>query len=632
MFDRSLDRGVLALNNGLYPVRRRADIPVLGIELACRQIFARLRTRLYSHSDVAFAARVRNAVGAESGPDAALAHESDIATQAFIAACQAFRQTHEADPDRTMILAARDMLAGRMAVVPNEHDQHRIAALAAAVASALGAKSHVIAKDETAANAFMREYSPLFRRLAISISLRPKDRSAGAAMAAYRSGVVVATFEQLAADHLVDGLARRIRSTSLQDAIDLLRCKGDRAPGAIVGGLRLCLVTDADAVLLDNAYKTFAAPAAAPDTDVSTSDSFAFAVDAIQLSISLAPDRDYIATGDGAVQLTEAGHERLSHLCADRHGFWANDERRKCIVEAALVARLGLEEHRDYRLTHPRIITLSERCNLLEKVRTNSIDPHDLLRAKHGHAPPRHESTDSLTGREIFLSYMKLGAVAPPSLLASQLIGDIYGMSAVERIETRLKRKSVGALFIPSTMTCHDVIGRRPPGAKTNRRVLFIRTFPDGESTMGAEGTSSVRQAEDKPGIVEIDVLGKKEIPDHVRANLTNGLFDAVYIDGLQLSPAVGRLIMQAADGAFHPASCRILLRAQDPTFAAAIPHSIRTLMDKIVGNWLAAQRLLGGAAIHVVRRRQRLAWRRYGQSSGEHKRLVRQRLAFMGR
>jgi hypothetical protein len=114
--------------------------------------------------------------------------------------------------------------------------------------------------------------------------------------------------------------------------------------------------------------------------------------------------------------------------------------------------------------------------------------------------------------------------------------------------------------------------------------------------------------------------------------NLAQGSFDAIFVEGLQPYCAVDRLIMQAAQGRFHPASCRVLVSADDPVLAAALPGSVITLLDWLAGRWPPSGRLFGWAVLRLVRHRQRHAWRQFGWSSAEHKRLMRKRLAFMGK
>ena len=370
---------------------------------------------------------------------------SDTASgQALAVAALVMHRTQGLMPYDTQVLAAWLMLKGHLVEMATGEGKTVAAALAAAVAALAGTPVHVLTANEYLVQRDQQTLAPFFAALGLRSACVTAALAGPARHAAWRADVVYTTASQLAFDYLRDHLAlggerdaRVLRAQAM--AADVVAAAAATAaagtpagaeaiaiattPEALLPGLCLCLVDEADSILLDEAVVPLilAAPAGQLDTAAYRR--------AYELASGLQRQRDYLLrTSEHRATLTAAGRERINAAVAGARGE-LQPARRACeLVEAALAARLLYRRDREYAVADGQLLLIDELTGRVATGRQWQGALHPMVQIKEALQPsPPTCTAAQITYQRFFPRYLHLAGMSGTLLEARHELRLLYG-------------------------------------------------------------------------------------------------------------------------------------------------------------------------------------------------------------
>ncbi len=419
-------------------------------------------------------------------------------------ASAAARQALGHRPYDTQLIAARAVLAGRLAEMATGEGKTLTVALAAAVAALAGLPVHVVTANDYLVARDAERLRPLYAALGLTVGTVVQADERPARAAAYRCQVTYVTAKELVFDYLRDG-----QSAGQAD--------GEALPGErVLRGLCMAIVDEADAILLDEARVPLilSQPVDMADAERHARQALRFAR-ALELGLHCELDPATLSA-----RLTERGRDRLARATAsadqgDRGGrcardahadlspAWRNRLHREHAVCTALAALHLYQRERHYIVRDGTVQLIDETTGRIAEGRAWANGLQQLVELKEGCAPsPAFATVAQITYQRFFPRYFRLGGLsgtlsdARAELLAS------YGLSV------------------------RPVPLRRP----SRRRVAPTRLFPDHPSLWVAVARRVLMlHRRGRPVLVATDSVAEAQaLADHLqRAGLPHVVLHA---------------------------------------------------------------------------------------------------------
>jgi preprotein translocase subunit SecA len=304
--------------------------------------------------------------------------------------CEAARRCLGKQPYPVQVLAARELVRGRIIEMATGEGKSLTAALAAAVMANCGVPVDIFTVNVYLARRDADAMRPLFDRLGLSVAAVDGPAQSPERRAAYAADVVYVVNK----DYVFDYLRHRQAA--------------NRDPFA-GRGLFFAIVDEADSILIDEARTPLilARERGAESTD----DLIAL----LGLARSLALDTDYsISTRLRKVELLAAGRERLKHWIGEQsdsptHPYQVQQER----LEQALCALQLYQRDRDYVLRDDKVQIVDESTGRILADRTWQRGLHQFIELKEGLTPTlARETIASLTYPQFFRKYLRLAGMS----------------------------------------------------------------------------------------------------------------------------------------------------------------------------------------------------------------------------
>ncbi len=435
---------------GDYP-QRQPDDDMAGWLALARTVASRLGARRAPRLSAATLAAYRSAL-VGLGTMAALSPAagqvrgrlrreglSDTASgQALAVAALVMQRTQGLMPYDTQVLAAWLMLKGHLVEMATGEGKTVAAALAAAVAALAGTPVHVLTANEYLVQRDQQTLAPFYAALGLQSACVTAALSGPERSAAWRADVVYTTASQLAFDYLRDHLAlggerdaRVLRAQAMAAEVIAAAAAGTAVgdpasattPQAMLPGLCLCLVDEADSILLDEAVVPLilAAPAGRLDTAAYRR--------AYELASGLQRQRDYLLqVAEHRATLTPAGRERINAAVAGARGE-LQPARRACeLVEAALAARLLYRRDREYAVVNGELLLIDELTGRVATGRQWQGALHPMVQIKETLEPsPPTCTAAQITYQRFFPRYLHLAGMSGTLLEARHELRLLYG-------------------------------------------------------------------------------------------------------------------------------------------------------------------------------------------------------------
>ena len=428
---------------GDYPQRRAADDTAVwrALVAAARTLGHTLRPARTPHMPTPVQQAYRTALAglattAALSPAAAqvrarLRREGLSATgtgQALALAALVMQRTQGLMPYDTQVLAAWLMLQGQLVEMATGEGKTVAAALAAAVAGLAGTPVHLLTANEYLVQRDEAWLAPFYAALGLRSACVTAAHGGAERRSAWRADIVYTTASQLAFDYLRDHLAqsgerdaRVLRAQAMATQTDGAGTASEGA--ALLPGLCLCLLDEADSILLDEAVLPLILAAPAGELDIAAYQR------AYELARTLRRELHYtLRPEERRAWLTEAGRVRINAAVAGAAGE-LQPPRRACeLVEAALAARLLYRRDHEYAVVQGELQLIDELTGRIAAGRQWQGALHPMVQIKEGLPPsPPTRTAAQITYQRFFPRYLHLAGMSGTLQEAQQELRRLYG-------------------------------------------------------------------------------------------------------------------------------------------------------------------------------------------------------------
>ncbi len=456
-----LDIPVPGLLWGDYP-ERRVEPPRLAERCNTRLRHAANRLEdatpfWLRHSDARWLAQVRAAEAALAALEplaalrrvrAALLREGLKPRAAALAlglVCLATRRSLDLQAFDTQLLGARAVLDNRLAEMATGEGKTLAVALAAAVGALAGMPVHVITANDYLVARDAQRLMPLYKALGLSVGWVVQADKPDARARAYANDITYVTAKELVFDYLRDGLtgtvgAHGATAKRRRDALaaPLARLNPIAPPPALLRGLCMAIVDEADAILIDEARVPLI---------LSQSGDTAAAQDhaqhALRFARTLREGADFTLDAEHlSATLTEPGRARLGRAAvslaeASASPAWRNRLHREHAVSLALAALHVYQPERHYLVRDAKVVIIDETTGRIAEGRAWSNGLQQLIESKEGCEPsPSMSTLAQITYQRFFPRYLRLGGMSGTLNEARAELLAPYGV-AVRRVPLR---------------------------------------------------------------------------------------------------------------------------------------------------------------------------------------------------
>jgi preprotein translocase subunit SecA len=361
----------------------------------------------------------------------------------------------------TQLLAAALLLDQRGVEMATGEGKTLAMAAAAAVAALAGVPVHVVTANDYLAERDALEQAPLWQALGLRVGHIAPGLSPAERRWAYGSDIVFSTAKELAFDHLRDCLAR----------------PGSGHEQAVMRGLCLALLDEADSILLDEAVVPLVIAVVQPEPARHQAQRRAVWWQAAQLASQLQAPLHFGHAGNGlATRLTDAGEARLAEQTRGLTGVWRREGVRRELVQLALTARHALHRDQHYLVRDRRIELLDTLTGRVAVGRVWSRGLQALIELKEGcPASPPTETLAQLSFQGFFRRYWRLGGLSGTLAEARRELASVHGLRVLS-LPTRLpSRRETGPtrVFDSSEARWQALVRRATELQQAGRPVLI---------------------------------------------------------------------------------------------------------------------------------------------------------------
>ena len=354
-------------------------------------------------------------------------------------------------PFDTQLIAARAVLDNQLAEMATGEGKTLAVALAAAVGALAGMPVHVVTANDYLVARDAERMRPLADAFGLAVGCVVQPDLPAARAAAYACDITFVTAKELVFDYLRDALTAAPASGAARTRRDapaapLARLQPAAAAPALLRGLCLAIVDEADAILIDEARVPLIL---SQRGDAAAS--HAHATHTLRYARTLHRGTDFVLDAQAhAARLTEAGRARLERAApsladACASPAWRHRLHRERMVETALAALHLYQAGRHYLVREGAVHIVDEITGRVADGRVWSDGLQQLIEAKEGCTPtPPMQTLAQITYQRFFPRYVRLGGLSGTLREARSELMATYGVS-VRRVPLRRPgRRQVG--------------------------------------------------------------------------------------------------------------------------------------------------------------------------------------------
>ena len=335
-------------------------------------------------------------------------------------------------PFGTQLIAARAVLGNRLAEMATGEGKTLATGLAAAVGALAGMPVHVVTANDYLVVRDAQRLQPLYAALGLRVGWVTRGDPPGDRARAYACDITYTTAQELVFDYLRDGQATKPVTAGETGSAQR------RAPPAMLRGLCMAIIDEADSVLVDEARVPLIL---SRQTDSTVP--LALAQQALGFAGTLHETVDFkLDRATLAVTLTAHGRDRLdvaatSMADASASPAWRNRLQREHVICTALAALHAYQRDRHYLVRDAKVEIIDETNGRVAVGRAWSNGLQQLVELKEGCPPsPSMGSLAQLTYQRFFPRYLRLGGFSGTLREARAELMRTYGLP-VHRVPLR---------------------------------------------------------------------------------------------------------------------------------------------------------------------------------------------------
>ena len=331
-------------------------------------------------------------------------------------------------PFDTQLVAARVMLDRQLAEMGTGEGKTLAAAICAATAALAGIPVHVVTVNDYLVARDAQQLKPLYAALGLSVGYVTAAHEPAARRAAYACDITYCSAKELVFDYLRDRALRGPRRHGLQQQAARLDPSAAVQQRALLRGLCMAVIDEADSVLIDEARVPLIL-----SRNVANAGERDYHGQALELARQLRPGAHYLVElTQRVVRLTDGGHLRLDALCAGLPAVWHNQTHRDEVLCCAIAALYLYRRDRDYLVHDGKVVIIDEATGRLVPGRVWSRGLHQLIEQKEGCKTSGEQVTAAqITYQRFFARYLRLGGMSGTLREARTELAAVYGLDVV---------------------------------------------------------------------------------------------------------------------------------------------------------------------------------------------------------
>ena len=411
-----------------------------------------------------------------------------LLAKAFAVIREAARRTIGKRHYDVQLLAGRALLHGTIAEMATGEGKTLAATLAVCSSAATGAAVHVVTVNDYLAERDAEDNAPLYHFFGFKVGLVKQDMPIDERRAQYEKPIVYVSNKELTFDYLKDRIALR---GTLDAHVRLRRLQGGRTAAssqAILRGLQVAIVDEADSVFIDEARTPLIISETRPD-DLDP----VIYQQALDIARQLEQGSDFLIGKHRDLWLTARGEGTVQILTSELGSLWASELWRKDLVQKALSASHLFLRDQQYIVAENKVQIVDEFTGRVMPDRTWERGLHQMIEAKEGcEITGQRRTLSQITYQRFFGRYVLLAGMTGTAKEVEPELKRTYDLSAV-RIPTHKptrRRRLPDRVHSCSSDRWDDVAQRAADMAKAGRAVLV--------------GTRSVEASEILAGLLAV--------------------------------------------------------------------------------------------------------------------------------
>ena len=366
------------------------------------------------------------------------------------------------------LMAARVLLQGKIAEMATGEGKTLAATLAVCTVAATQAAVHVVTVNDYLAERDAAENNPLYAFFGFTVGVVVQDMPLDTRRQQYASDIVYVSNKELTFDYLKDRIALG-NTLSIHTKLSLLK-NGSANNPAVLRGLHVAIVDEADSVLIDEARTPLIISETIPD-DIDNSIYFK----SIELAQNLKVDIDYIKTKDNDIWTTTSGDTAINNLVSDLGGIWASHLWRKELLQKALSAIHLFYRDQHYIVTDNKVQIVDEFTGRVMPDRTWERGLHQMIEAKECcEISGQRRTLSQVTYQRFFGRYLLLAGMTGTAKEVEPELKRVYDISVVKIPTHKLSKRTrlPDHIFFTSEQRWNFLVNRLHQLSKEGRAIL----------------------------------------------------------------------------------------------------------------------------------------------------------------
>lgn len=329
---------------------------------------------------------------------------------------------------RNQVCASLVMLDHRLAEMHTGEGKTLSTNLAALAAAIAGIPVHVITANDFLVTRDADQLRPIAAKLglttgAIVTELEPDQREK-----AYRCSIVYCTGKELVFDYLRDNLGKQGTQHDLHHRLSRLSSGDSASDGAVLRGLCLALIDEADSILLDEATTPLiiSRQSGSGLTEAHYHQAFAIAE-------KLEEGLHFNALQDSKqIELTPLGTRTVRQFCRNLPGLWQINRFQRSTVTQALIALHRYHRDKDYLIANDEVHIIDPTTGRIAEGRQWSKGLHQFIELKEGcPLSQAFQPLARITYQRFFPRYLQLGGTSATLREAKGELLSLYSLPVV---------------------------------------------------------------------------------------------------------------------------------------------------------------------------------------------------------
>jgi preprotein translocase subunit SecA len=357
-----------------------------------------------------------------------------LLSESFALIRQASWRTLKMRPHDVQLVGVWSILTGQVAEMATGEGKTLVAALAASIGASAGLATHVVTVNDYLSKRDAHENMPLFDFLGLSVGSIEQDMEPDDRRKQYACDITYASNKEIVFDYLKDRIALR---GLIKSHIDLRNLYNpNQSNPALLRGLHLAIVDEADSVLIDEARTPLIISETLPDE--LGQDLYQQALD---FGLQMVSPQHYELSRDKQIHLNPAGElhinalaqAALSNTTKEVSPLWRSPVWQRELIQKALSALHAFHKDEHYIIVENKIQIVDEFTGRVMPDRSWERGLHQMIECKEGaEITGQRRTLSQMTYQRFFKRYLMLSGMTGTAKEIEPELKRVYDLSVVK--------------------------------------------------------------------------------------------------------------------------------------------------------------------------------------------------------